>query len=405
MKTIAIQKAVNVIKMASWTSPLDFRYQDETSQFKMECDQVAAQKRNQVYKPKPWESLPYLVKDDLGKIHVRGFLHERVAENRDGSFTHPTSLSTRETIDRLYPVWRDHAGACRKTKVTHHRLVFSLSKEFHSALVEAGRNPDMVLKGIIERSIRAVQEKFHPGDSIGYTYGIHHDTDNLHAHVFIHPRTRAGELVGMSGKPQRHQGHASKHKDQLGFLRETVRRRVAGVLTELSDPKEAAYLKSHLQSEKITFVQRRSHSANYRDDWQTRTPAHYHLEQKRAPVAFLDRKISETKEALRAAAGGNHLASLLYRQPKWLRLMRNALASSLFRQMRELQERRCRLFAEYRATQHRLFGPHATHSVKRRVVSSAQTVGHAVTPTQTVQRHAPHATISAKAPSRRGRHF
>ena len=160
-------------------------------------------------------------------------------------------------------------------------------------------------------------------------------------------------------------------------------------------------MKSHLQSEKITFVQRRSHSANYRDDWQTRTPAHYHLEQKRAPVAFLDRKISETKEALRAAAGGSHLAFLLYRQPKWLQLMRNAQTVALFRQMRELQERRCRLFAEYRATQRHLFGPYATYSVKRRVVTSTQ----AVAQMQTVQRHAPHATISVKAPRRRGRHF
>ena len=42
MSPIAVQKAVNIVKMGSWTSALDFRYQDETSQFKVKCNQVAA---------------------------------------------------------------------------------------------------------------------------------------------------------------------------------------------------------------------------------------------------------------------------------------------------------------------------------------------------------------------------
>jgi len=407
MSPIAVQKAVNIVKMGSWTSALDFRYQDETSQFKVKCDQVAAQKRNQVYTPKPWESLPYLAKEDLGKIHVRGFLHERVAQNRDGSFSHPASLSTTETIDRLYPIWQGHSQANRRTQITHHRLVFSFSNEFHDALVAAGRNPDMVLKGMVERSMRALQEKFHPGDSIGYTYGVHHDTDNLHAHVFIHPRTRSGKLVGMSGKPQRHKGHASRHKDQLGFLRHSVRHRVSGVLKEISDPKEAAYLKHHLQSEKIYFVPRRSHTANYGYDFQSRTPADYELEQKRVAVVSLDRKIGEAKQTLRNAAEGSHLAALLFpRKPKWLRLMQNAQTVALFRQMRELQERRYRSVIDYRATQRHLFGPTATRSVRHsmhRGVSATQ--GVAASPTQAVQRRSPRATVSVQPAQRKGRGF
>ena len=94
MKTVAIQKAINVIKMDMWTHPADFRYQDETSEFKIGCDRAAAQKRGEVYVPKPWEGLPYLAKDDLGKVHVRGFLHNDVAHNPDGTFCHPGTLST-----------------------------------------------------------------------------------------------------------------------------------------------------------------------------------------------------------------------------------------------------------------------------------------------------------------------
>jgi hypothetical protein len=229
MKAVALQKAINVIKMNSWTNPVDFRYQDETSEFKIGCDQAAAQKRGEVYTPKPWEGLPYLAKDDLGKIHIRGFLHDLVAQNPDGSFSHPASLSTVEVIGRLSKAWKAHARKNGETEISHQRLVFSMSKEFHEAIVQAGRNPDMVLKGIVERTLRSFQEKFHPGDPVGYSYGIHHDTDNLHAHVFIHPRTRDGVFIGMSEqlKQKAERGAASRHKNQLKFVRENARRRAA----------------------------------------------------------------------------------------------------------------------------------------------------------------------------------
>jgi hypothetical protein len=117
-----------------------------------------------------------------------------------------------------------------------------MSKEFHEALVQAGRNPDMALRGIIERTMRSFQEKFHPGDSVGYSYGLHHDTDNLHAHVFIHPRTRDGDFVGMSEQLQHfaERNVKSRHKNQLKFVRENARQRASQMLQELSDPKAAA---------------------------------------------------------------------------------------------------------------------------------------------------------------------
>jgi hypothetical protein len=365
MKPVAIQKAVNVIKMDSWTSPVDFRYQNETSEFKVECDRVAAHKRGEVYTPKPWETLSYLAKEDLGMIHVRGFLHDRVAQNPDGSFTHPGSLSTDEIIRRLAPAWKAHAKKCRATEISHHRLVFSLSHEFHDRLVQAGRNPDAVLKSIIERTMRGFQENFHSGDSLGYSYGLHHDTDNLHAHVFIHPRTREGAFVGMSGKPKKHQQHASRHKDQLGYIRENVRRRVGQVLKELSNPKEAAELKKNLHSDRAWFVPRQSHTARPKNDFRPRSPADFELERKRASVVAIDRQIMGKRASLREAGDGRNIAHLFHlREPKWLRLMKKAQTATLFRELRELQERRYRLVAEYRAARRRLIPrPLATRTV------------------------------------------
>jgi hypothetical protein len=389
MKSVAVQKAINVVKMDSWTSAIDFRYQEETSEFKIDCDRIAAQKKGQTYTPKPWESLPYLAKDELGKIHVRGFLHDRVAQNTDGSFSHPASFSTDEIICRLGRAWNAHAKKCRTTDISHHRLVVSMSGEFNDVLVQAGRNPDQVMKGMIERTMRSFQEKFHPGDSVGYSYGLHHDTDNLHAHVFIHPRTREDAFVGMSGIPKKHQGKNPTRKDQLGFVRDSVRRQVRQVLKELSDPKEAAHLKNNLHSDQAYFVPRQSHTARPKNDFRPRTPTDFQLEQKRAAVTALDRQITAKREAIRVESGGNHIAAIFrIRQPKWMRLLQKAQAASLFRELRELQAKRYRLMTEYRDARRKLIPvPQTTRTVakRKRKMPPPPTSMHPPKPTVTVK--------------------
>jgi hypothetical protein len=370
MNAVALQKAVNVIKMDSWTNPVDFRYQDETSEFKIGCDQKAAQKKGEIYVPKPWEGLPYLAKDDLGKIQVRGFLHDQVARNPDGAFTFPASLATSEVIRRLSLAWKWHARNTPETQISHQRLVFSMSKEFHETLVEAGRNPDMALRGIIERTMRSFQEKFHPGDSIGYSYGLHHDTDNLHAHVFIHPRTRDGDFVGMSEQLQHlaERNAKSRHKNQLKFVRENVRQRAGQLMQELSDPKPNGRLKNNINSDRALFVPRQSHTERTKKDFRPRTPTDFQLERKRAAIVSLDRRISSKRAALREANNGRRLAPIFRtRQPKWLHLLQQAQATTLFRELRELQQNRYRLLSEYRAARRRLVpGPLATRTVPPR---------------------------------------
>jgi hypothetical protein len=394
MKSVALQKAVNVVKSTLWTSPADFRYQDETSQFKFEKDCIAAQKRGKVYTPKPWESLPYLAKDELGKIHVRGFLHDRVAENPNGSFSHPSSLSTEEIICRLGRVWRTHAQKSRGTDASHHRLIFSISNEFHDALVRAGRNPDMALRGIIEQTMRSFQEKFHPGDSVGYSYGLHHDTDNLHAHVYIHPRTRSGKFIGMSEQLQKKAAwHAeSRHKNQLKFVRENARRRAAQVLKEISDPKEAAYLKNNIYSDRIYFAPRQSHLSRAKNDFRPRTPADFQLERKRSALAASDKQIAAKWTAIRESARGQNIATIFgFRQPKWVRLLEKAYTAKLFRELRELQAQRDRLYSDYRASCRRLYpAPDATKTVSRRKKQTKPSA-------PSVKQRAPKPTVSIRS--------
>ncbi len=188
-------------------------------------------------------------------------------------------------------------------------------------------------------------------------------------------------------------GAASRHKNQLRFLRETARRRAGMVVTGLSDPKEAAAVGNNFQSEKAYFVPRRSHTARPANDPRPVTPADFELERKRAAVAGLDRRIAQTKAALRTEGRGRNIAAIwLPRQPKWLRLMRQAQTMALFQEMRELQRRRYRTFLDYRAARRRLIaGPGATRTVGKRGLKLGPSLARTrpLAPKPTITRPAP----------------
>ena len=90
-----------------------------------------------------------------------------------------------------------------------------MSREQHDALTDADINPDQVLHSTMKKVMRRFNEKFHPNDSIGYAYGIHHDTANLHVHVAICPRTANGSYVGCSTS----RSTQSKHKKQMDCIK------------------------------------------------------------------------------------------------------------------------------------------------------------------------------------------
>jgi hypothetical protein len=96
-----------------------------------------------------------------------------------------------------------------------YRLVFSMSKEQHDALAGAGINPDQVLHSTMKKVRRRFNARFHPNDSIGYAYGIYHDTANLRAHVAICLRTANGTYVGCSTS----RSSQSKHKKQMDCIK------------------------------------------------------------------------------------------------------------------------------------------------------------------------------------------
>jgi hypothetical protein len=185
-----------------------------------------------------------------------GFLHHLILINEDGSRTAPSQLTNDERKRRISEAWFEHIRrfpTSSQNPVIQYRLVFSMSREMHDRLVDAGINPDRVLQSTTKKIMGKFNERFHPADSIGYAYGIHRDTDNLHFHVALCPRTARGAYVGCGTA----RNPASGHKDQMGFLRSCFERENKHWEQILTSPQKLEeHLSRRLDSDKVVFFPR-----------------------------------------------------------------------------------------------------------------------------------------------------
>jgi hypothetical protein len=188
-------------RKTTWQSRLDLEYLDEISSRKVSARQQHDD-GSQILRVRTAQAICRLrLKGTLGQVHAGGFLHHLILINPDGSRTAPSQLNQRRTQEGIPEAWFEHIrkfSTSSQNPVIQHRLVFSMSRELHEKLVEARINPDRVLKSATKKIMGKFNERFHPADSIGYAYGIHHDTDNLHVHVALCPRTARGAYVGCS---------------------------------------------------------------------------------------------------------------------------------------------------------------------------------------------------------------
>jgi hypothetical protein len=105
-----------------------------------------------------------------------------------------------------------------KRPVIAHRLIFSMSREQHDPLVAAGINPDQVLQSSLKKVMRKFAEKFHPGDAIGFAYGLHHDTELISRYA------RARRKAAMSGAAHRDSSKASTNGRWIRFAHGSIRK-------------------------------------------------------------------------------------------------------------------------------------------------------------------------------------
>lgn len=285
---------------------LDLEYLDESSGRKASLR--AAKKLDEEVGKKLKGFTDYASKESLGQVHVGGFLHHAIRRNPDGTSTAPSKLSNEERKRRITEVWRHHLnrfGSQAMQPVVAHRLVFSMSTEQHDALVKAGISPDQVVISSVKKVMERFAEKFHRGDSIGYAYGLHHDTDNLHVHVALCPRSAKGRYVGCS--MSRHPG---KHKNQMVFMREWFERENRLRAEFLSNPQKMEQsLSARLDQEKFTIAPRLSTAQRIAFQDSAHEAAN-HLQQSYEAILRLEAAIAEKKKQhaiLRAARSAQRL--------------------------------------------------------------------------------------------------
>jgi hypothetical protein len=242
----------------TWRSRLDLEYLDETSGRKIAARIDQSQSEDQADHTAVGKKLKqftdYASKETMGQVHAGGFLHHRIILNPDGSKTSPLGLNNAERKKRICDAWIGHLNKFKSSSanpVIQHRLIFTMSGEFHDKLVDAGINPDIVLRSSLKSVLNRFQQRFHPRDSIGYAYGFHHDTDNLHAHVAICPRTAKGVYVGVSMSRTRESGN----KNQMTYLMRAFEQENRRWEKLLADPEKLKQtLGKRLDADKISSL-------------------------------------------------------------------------------------------------------------------------------------------------------
>ena len=343
---------------------LDLEYLDETSSRKASL-RARAEVEQQIGR-KLKHFTEYASKESLGQVHAGGFLHDLVRANRDGTSTAPSRLSNTERKHRITESWQYHLGkfpSQAKRPVIAHRLIFSMSSEQHDALVSAGINPDHVLHSSLKKVMRRFAEKFHSGDSIGFAYGLHHDTAHLHAHLALCPRTAKGHYVGCSTARY----SQSKHKKQMDLIKSWFERENQRWERILQSPEETARtIALRIDSDKFMFAPRLN-AAHMQALRSTQTADAIRLQQSYQSICNLEAAIAAKRRFHAAQRNANLVSRLLgQRKPKLTRTVEKLTASVDRRSLREMQNLLFKIKRDYRAAHKRYTQIHGFNSYGNR---------------------------------------
>ena len=365
----------------TWRSRLDLEYLDENSDRKHSLRRYYGDPGEQSAVGKKLKQFAdYASKETLGQVHAGGFFHHQILTNMDGTRSAPSLLSNAERKRRISTAWFNHIhkfASSSENPVIQHRLVFSMSKPFHDKLVGAGINPDRVLQVTMKKIMRKFTERFHPHDAIGYAYGIHHDTDHLHVHVALCPRTAKGAYVGCSMS----RSTTSGNKNQMAFLMRCFEQENERWSHTLDSPdKLQEQLSKRYDSEKILFAPRLN-NAHLQALRSTQTAEAIRLQQSYQSIRNLEAAIAAKRQFLTTKRNTNYISRLLgQRKPKLTRTLEKLAAEVDRRSLREMQNLLFKIKREYRAAHKRYSQTHGFHSYGHRssITHNQRQQGHSI---------------------------
>ncbi len=355
----------------TWRSRLDLEYLDEKSERKTAMRHRNGESAvNSRMGRKLKQFADYASKETLGQVHAGGFLHHQILANRDGTKSSPPQLGNEERKRRLSEAWFNHIRkfpTSSDNPVIQHRLVFTMSKPFHDGLVEAGISPDRVLQSAMKKIMRKFAERFHSHDAIGYAYGIHHDTEHLHVHVALCPRTAKGAYVGCSMS----RSETSGNKNQMIYLQKCFEQENERWSQILASPEKLQeHISKRYDADKLSFAPRLT-AAHMEALRNAQTAEAIRLQQSYQSIRNLEAAIVAKRQVLAAKRNANLVSRLLRRRkPKLTRTVEKMATAVDHRSLREMQNLLFKIKREYRAAHKRYSQTHGFHSHANRSTHS-----------------------------------
>lgn len=140
--------------------------------------------------------IDYLSKEESGKVRAYGFLRDDITR-MTGKNPHLLDNDTR--VAASHCAWMQRIETKRARKFGH-KFVLSLDPRFCELMAAGGKDTDALLVQAGRTVLRRFQEKYYPGDKLGYLVGIHHDRQHIHAHILLYPYTESGKHLNVSNQ-------------------------------------------------------------------------------------------------------------------------------------------------------------------------------------------------------------
>ncbi|MCJ8329901.1 MAG: hypothetical protein HRT89_21645 [Lentisphaeria bacterium] len=198
-------------------------YLSETSKFSIKVKSEMGDNDYQIRLDNIEKSLDYFAKEEtFGRIFAAGFFRDKLVDKYS---TAPEKLDKELCRKEIKQIVVDHSNLHNTYRGAYgHHLLFSLSNELMDDIEKSGANMDYVLAKPVKRIMKQFQKQYHANDEIGYAFGIHHDTDNRHLHIFLHNRTKAGKHIACSQPLASKTMRPYEQENHIEFIKECARK-------------------------------------------------------------------------------------------------------------------------------------------------------------------------------------
>ena len=189
--------------------------------------------------------IDYLTKEEKGKTRAYGFLRDDVTAI-GGNYAHLMDNDAR--VIACHRAWMHRLDEHPGVKKSAHKYVLSLDPRFCELMAAAGKDTDALLVQGVRTVMRRYQEKFYPGDRLGYLVGIHHDRKHVHAHVMLFPFTERGQNLHVSDSKER-KSLTEQRNEANNFIRKYF-------FTEFDNPIKASErpVDKVMQSRMVSYI-------------------------------------------------------------------------------------------------------------------------------------------------------